>query len=247
MTEENLSQMGDNRFVTRLPFSYAETARAVAAAVAAGAWQEVGTLAETPAAVGRPAAQYRLAEKQVELYGRSYRALVVHSSAHDNRRLKAIERQLRREAEALTALCSRQSRREYFCRADAEAEALRLQAQGGKLHRVETTVVETLRHPPGRIEALGAILLISLLVWNLIEQCLRHHVEQTGRPLPGWDRKDTLRPTTFMMTTKFAGLQIVRIGRIYRLAQPLRSDQAAYLRALGLTLDDLLPVTTGPP
>ena len=336
VTEENLSQMGDNRFVTRLPFSYAETARAVAAAVAAGAWQEVGTLAETPAAVGRPAAQYRLAEKQVELYGRSYRALVVHSSAHDNRRLKAIERQLRREAEALTALCSRQSRREYFCRADAEAEALRLQAQGGKLHRVETTVVETLRHPPGRppkdrprpvtsvryrvqaapqpdaariarqreeagcfvlltnvpregarsrsgpdllnaykdqhaiernfsflkdplivndlflkkpgrIEALGAILLISLLVWNLIEQCLRQHVEQTGRPLPGWDRKDTLRPTTFMMTTTFAGLQIVRIGRIYRLAQPLRSDQAAYLRALGLTLDDLLPVTTGPP
>ena len=79
------------------------------------------------------------------------------------------------------------------------------------------------------------------------EQCLRQHVEQTGRPLPGWDRKDTLRPTTFMMTTTFVGLQIVRIGRIYRLAQPLRSDQAAYLRALGLTLDDLLPVTTGPP
>lgn len=50
-----------------------------------------------------------------------------------------------------------------------------------------------------------------------------------------------------MMTTKFAGLQIVRIGRIYRLAQPLRSDQAACLHALGLTLDDLLPVTTGPP
>ena len=80
---------------------------------------------------------------------------------------------------------------------------------------------------PERIEALGAILLISLLVWNLIEHCLRQHVEQTGAALPGWDRKETLWPTTFMMTTKFAGLQIVRIGERYRLAQPLRDVQAA--------------------
>ncbi len=50
-----------------------------------------------------------------------------------------------------------------------------------------------------------------------------------------------------MMTTTFVGLQIVRVGRIYRHAQPLRSDQAAHLHALRLTLDDLLPVTTGPP
>ena len=38
---------------------------------------------------------------------------------------------------------------------------------------------------PGRIEALGAIPRISLLVWNLIEQCLRQRVEQTGAALPG--------------------------------------------------------------
>jgi hypothetical protein len=248
----------------------------------------------------------------------------------------AIERQIVQEADALAALCRRQSRREYFCRADADAEAQRLRSQRGQFHRLETAVVEKLRHPPGRpprdrprpvasvrylvqarpepdalpiarqreeagcfvllsnvpeqgphartgpdllraykdqhaiernfsflkdplivndlflkkpgrIEALGAILLISLLVWNLIEQCLRQHVEQTGAALPGWDRKDTLRPTTFMMTTKFAGLQIVRIGERYRLARPLRDVQAAYLRALDLSLNDLLPAPTGPP
>ena len=100
---------------------------------------------------------------------------------------------------------------------------------------------------PERIEALGAILLISLLVWNLIEHCLRQHVEQSGATLPGWDRKETLRPTTFMMTTKFAGLRIVRIGERYRLAQPLRDVQAAHLRALDLSLEDLLSAPTGPP
>ena len=261
---------------------------------------------------------------------------MVHSSAHDKRRLKRIDRQIAQEADALTVLCRRQSRREFFCRADAEAEAQRLQSQGGQFHRLNTAIVEKLRHSPGRpprdrprpvssvsytiqvrpepdplrvaplrqeagcfvllsnvpeqgshartgpdllraykdqhaiernfsflkdplivndlflkkperIEALGAILLISLLAWNLIEHCLRQHVEQTGAALPGWDRKETLRPTTFMMTTKFAGLQIVRIGERYRLAQPLRNVQAAYLRALDLSLDDLLSAPTGPP
>jgi transposase len=36
-----------------------------------------------------------------------------------------------------------------------------------------------------RIEALGLILLISLLIWRLIERSLRKHVEQTGTPLTG--------------------------------------------------------------
>jgi hypothetical protein len=89
-----------------LPFSYGEADRVVAEAVAAACWQEVGALAETSASARRPAAQYRLAEKQVQLYGRSYRAIVVHSSAHDKRRLKAIERQIAQEAAALTAVCT---------------------------------------------------------------------------------------------------------------------------------------------
>ena len=336
VSESNLRQVGDNLFVTRLPFSYAETDRVVAEAVASACWEQIGALAETPATEKRPAAQYRVTEKQVELYDKTYRAVVVHSSAHDKRRMKSIDRQMAREAEGLTVLCRRQARREYFCRADAQAESQRLQAQGGHFHRIDTVVLEKVRHPPGRpprdrprpvasirytvqaraepdpprvarrreeagcfvllsnappqgprarsgpdllraykdqhaiernfsflkdplivndvflktperIEALGAILLISLLVWNLIEHTMRKHVTHTAIPLPGWDGKPTRRPTTFMMTTKFAGLQIVRIGNHYRLAQPLREVQAAYLRALDLSLDDLLPAPTGPP
>jgi transposase len=336
VTEANLQQVGDNLFVTRLPFSYAEAERVVSEAVATAQWEELGALAETPATVHRPAAQYRLAESQVRLYGKSYRALVVHSSAHDQRRLKRIDRELREEAETLAAVCRRQSRRPYFCQADAQVAAERLQAQSAQFHRLTATVIEKRRHPPGRpprdrprpvasigyvvqatveqdprrvarrreeagcfvllsnapaegprartgpdllraykdqhaiernfsflkdplivndiflkkperIEVLGAILLISLLIWNLIEHLLRQHVAQTGASLPGWDRKTTKRPTTFMLTTKFAGLQIVRLGNRYHLAQPLGETQKAYLRALGLSPCEMFPPQTGPP
>ena len=330
VTESNLRQVGDNLFVTRLPFTYAEADRSVSEAVATAQWEELGELAETPATVHRPAARYRVAESQVELYGKVYRAVVVHSSAHDQRRLKRIDRQLRQEADALGQLCRRHVRRQYFCRDDAQVEAERLQAQSGQFHRITTNITEKVRHPPGRpprdrprpvasiryvvqatveqdpsrvarrreeagcfvllsnapregprartgpdllraykdqhaiernfsflkdplivndiflkkperIEVLGAILLIALLIWNLIEHSLRKHVADTDTSIPGWDHKTTKRPTTFMMTTKFAGLQIVRLGNRYHLAHPMGDTQKAYLRALGLSLHDLFP------
>jgi len=36
---------------------------------------------------------------------------------------------------------------------------------------------------PERIEALGLIFLLSLLVWNLMERSMRKHVEKTGKQL----------------------------------------------------------------
>src|SRR5215510_15543049 len=52
---------------------------------------------------------------------------------------------------------------------------------------------------PERIEALGLVCLLALLIWRLMERSLRHHVETTGNTLPGWDQKETTRPTAFMM------------------------------------------------
>jgi transposase len=48
---------------------------------------------------------------------------------------------------------------------------------------------------PERIEALGLILLISLLVWRLIERVLRQQLAARQESLPGWDNKPTTRPT----------------------------------------------------
>jgi len=77
---------------------------------------------------------------------------------------------------------------------------------------------------PERIEVLGLILLTSLLIWRLMERSMRQYVEQTGEKLPGWDHKPTDRPTSFMMTTKFTGIMVIKIGNERRLSKPLHSD-----------------------
>jgi transposase len=86
-----------------------------------------------------------------------------------------------------------------------------------------------------RIEALGLVLLLSLMLWRLMERQMRAHVETTETPLIGWDKKSTARPTAFMMTGKFAGLLVLKIGRHRQLARPLSGVQQQYLTALGLT------------
>jgi len=75
-TEDNLRTIGDNLFVTRLPFSYNEACRVISEAVAEGQWVEVGVLNATPATAKRPAARCRTTEKTVTLYDRQYRAVL---------------------------------------------------------------------------------------------------------------------------------------------------------------------------
>ena len=85
---------------------------------------------------------------------------------------------------------------------------------------------------PERIEALGLILLLSLLLWRLIERSLKLYVKETGTLLPGWRKRKTKSPTSFMMTTKFLKILIVTIGKHRKLAKPLNSVQSQYLKAL---------------
>jgi transposase len=85
---------------------------------------------------------------------------------------------------------------------------------------------------PERIEALGLILLVALLLWRLMERTMRQHVDTTRTPLPGWDKKTTERPTSFMMVTKFAGVIVVKRGSHRHLARPLSGVQHQYLTAL---------------
>jgi len=85
---------------------------------------------------------------------------------------------------------------------------------------------------PERIEALGLILLLALLLWRVMERAMRTYVATTSTPLPGWDKKATERPTAFMMVTKFAGVIVVKLGDHRQLARPLSGVQHQYLRAL---------------
>ena len=86
-----------------------------------------------------------------------------------------------------------------------------------------------------RIEVLGLVLLISLLIWRLMERSMRQYVEVNDCTLTGWERRPTRKPTAFMMTTKFAGIMVITVGQHRQLARPLKDFQREYLIALGVT------------
>jgi transposase len=83
-----------------------------------------------------------------------------------------------------------------------------------------------------RIEALGVVVVWSLLLWRLMERQMRAHVETTGTAVIGWDTKPTARPTACMMVTKFAGVIVLKCGDHRQRARPLSALQQRYLTAL---------------
>lgn len=323
VTPENLNEIEPNLFITRLPFTYKETDRVVAEAVADECWAQVGAANETDASGKRPAARYRVCEKEITVAARQYRAIVVHSSAHDKRRLKRLDRQLRESQMDAEKRLRQAAKIEYFCQKDAEEASRSLTHKHSQYHQIETEVIERIQYArgrppkngerkvngvtffiggviserpllaeqkreqsgcfvlltntptegdmshtpqevllaykeqhgierdfgflkdplivndlflkkPERIEALGFILLTSLLIWALVEHAMRSTLQSTQTKLPGWDSKPTSRPTTFMLSTKFSGLQTVTLEGRKWLAQPLNSTQIKYLATLGL-------------
>ena len=334
VNRDNLEVLGDNPFVSRLPASYKVHQEAVAAALAQDEWELIGTLNETPASKKRPAAVYKIAERAIQLYGREYRAIVVHSSNLDKRRQKRIDREVNKaRSEAEKAV--KKARREIFsCQQDADKALHRLRAElagglwqigqsevvpkkiyvSGKVaagkeratKRIDYTlrleVVEDeaevallreragcfvllsnapagtqaqaeasvprawsgaqclraykeqygiennfsfLKEPlivndvflkkPGRIDALGMVMLLSLLVWSLMQRSLRQSVtEQPDLQLTDLDNKPTRRPTSFILMHKFLKVLVLKEGTRRRLAWPLTLTQRQYLQALDL-------------
>jgi transposase len=323
VTEDNLAALRNTLFITRLPATYSECGRVMAEAVAHNHWEEVGVLAQTPPTKHRPGTFYKVAEGGVTLYGKAYRAVVVHSSNQDQRRQKHLEREFQASYATLEATVREAARQEYFCNADAEAAAATLRALQSAYHWVEVGVEERPKYGPGRpspkqpravkalryglqvtlrerseviarktqetgcfvlltnvptagemahraeevlraykeqhgieqnygflkdplivnslflkkperIEALGLVLLLALLLWRLVERTLRVHVETTKNPLTGWDKKATQKPTAFMMMTKFSAVMVIKVGTQRQLAHPLSTLQQQYLLALGV-------------
>jgi transposase len=323
VTADNLAALRDTFFITRLPATYSECGRVIAEAVAHNHWEEVGVLAQTPPTKHRPGTFYKVAEGEVTLYGKTYRAVVVHSSSQDQRRQQHLQRDIQASYATLEANVREAIHQEYFCHADAEAAAAKLRALQSAYHGVQVDVEERPQYGPGRpsrtqprrvkawryglqvtlherseviarktqetgcfvlltnvptvgemahtarnvlraykeqhgieqnfgflkdplivnslflkkperIEALGLVLLLALLLWRLVERTLRVHVETTETPLTGWDKKATQQPTAFMMMTKFAAVIVIKVESQRQLARPLSTVQQQYLRALGV-------------
>ncbi|MDI6800399.1 MAG: IS1634 family transposase [Actinomycetota bacterium] len=327
VTPKNLEALGENLFITRLPFTYKQTDRIIAEAVRKDEW--IAVKSEVASSDKRKRASYRVCEGAVELYGQSYRAIVVHSDAHDKRRQKKLDRITSESREAYEKILSQAKAVEYFCREDAEAAAASLMLDGSPCHYCSCTVVEKetyargrppkngerrvakvryvleggvvenkdeikrireaagcfvllsnvpasgdmahspkdvltaykeqhgiernfgfLKDPlivndiflkrPDRIEVLGFILLVSLLTWNLMEHVMREYLKSTNSTIPGWDKKPTKKPTSFMMTVKFKGVLVARVADKWCFTAPLTYEQRQYIQAMGLTEESLL-------
>ena len=311
------------KFLTRLPATYKECGRAISDAVIADNWIDFGNLNQTPATQKRPAAHYRGVDTTVDLYGETLRAIVVHSSAHDKRRQKRIDRLLAQKRKKLEAHVKKINSGTYFCRADAQVVADNIRkAAVNSYHKVQCEITEVAKYPrgrpskettrtpigyeyhlevktevdtdavdplrfeagcfvlicnlsteqernqwtakalldlykdqsgieqnfgflkdpvivnsiflkkPSRIEVLGLVLLVALLIWRLMERCMRRHLEETKSEITGWKNRPTKRPTSFMMTTKFLSILVAKSGRRRQLVKPLKSVQLEFLRAM---------------
>jgi hypothetical protein len=150
VTEDNLAALGDTLFITRLPASYSECERVIAEAVAHNRWEEVGALAQTPPTKHRPRTSYTVAERSVTLYGKAYRAVVVHCSTQDQRRQRRLARDLEASWRTLETTMGEPAKQDYFCHADAEATAAKLRALQSASHQVAVVVEERPKYGPGR-------------------------------------------------------------------------------------------------
>lgn len=317
ITEKNLSLMKEDiYFVARLPENFGSCGRLISKSTVSGSWQDVGQLSHRKVGGKEVCASYRLQEESLDLYGRKYRAVVVHSSAHDKRRQKRIDKAVQKDAVAVKERVGELTRKEFFCLPDAQAAAKAF--QDGAFHQVSFSfeshpvysrgrpnkssarqvkevcyrvlvkvsenkeAIETVREDAGcfvlltnvppekisglqtltiykeqdgiernfgflkdplvandvflkkphRIEAMGLVLVLSLLLWRLMERTMRRKTKEENITLQGWNNSDTIKPTSFMMVSKFSPVFVGVEGRRRFLFTPLDKVQLAYLSAL---------------
>lgn len=98
---------------------------------------------------------------------------------------------------------------------------------------------------PHRIEAMGLVLVIALLVWRLMERSMRMKAQEEQIPLKGWNNCNTAKPTSFMMVSKFSPVFVgVRNGHRFLFAD-LNQIQLDYLNALGVHPEVFTKVKSG--
>jgi hypothetical protein len=82
--------------------------------------------------------------------GKAYRAIVVHSSAHDKRRQKRLERELEASLKQIKALAKDGEKQVFSCQADAGAAAIEIMKQDTAYHPLKLRVMEQPRYAQGR-------------------------------------------------------------------------------------------------
>jgi serine phosphatase RsbU (regulator of sigma subunit) len=75
---------------------------------------------------------------------------VIHSNAHDKRRQKRIDRQLKTERETLEKQIKAATKNDYYCEADAKKAAQELQNLKMKYHHAEIEIEQIPKYKRGR-------------------------------------------------------------------------------------------------
>jgi transposase len=88
---------------------------------------------------------------------------------------------------------------------------------------------------PARIEVLGLILVLSLMVWRLMERTMRLSLQISGSKVQGWDKKPTSSPTSLMITNMFLSMVVIRTPEKRFLANGLNATQLEYLKILDVS------------
>jgi len=155
VTEDNLDLLADEekgcRFITRLPRTYKECREVVAWVVEQTAWTDIGIISPQRPTAKRKPAHYHVFEAEVDLYGRRYRALVVHSDALDKKSVKKLEREMEQDKADLTKLKVDHEKVSYVCLTDAQRALSRLPR--GKFHCIAGEIYEVPHYPKGRPKA----------------------------------------------------------------------------------------------
>jgi hypothetical protein len=76
--------------------------------------------------------------------------VVVHSSAHDRRRLERLERKLKASRSDIEQAAKAEAKKTFFCRADAEAAAAEVRAYRSTFHQMDVRIEERPRDGRGR-------------------------------------------------------------------------------------------------
>ncbi len=85
-----------------------------------GQWEDLGQIADAP----RPtSARYRASEQTIEIEGRTYRAVVVHSDHLEARKRETFAKRLAAQRQALEKALAALARERFTCAADAETAA----------------------------------------------------------------------------------------------------------------------------
>jgi len=93
---------------------------------------------------------------------------------------------------------------------------------------------DTFLKKPSRIDALTFILLVSLMIWNLMQRELRKSEQVQAGQLHDLNKRPTKRPTSYLLMSQLSGVIILKYGNVRHLPRNgIKPQGLLYLKALG--------------